>query len=438
VEPANDGVASIVRLLGEAQAAPDGERRQCGLLVVRITNFERVAAALGPRVAEQVVATAMESLERVARPTDKVLRIGDARFAFLVRPARNEGVLIVAAHRVGEALAKPLAVGGASVNVAARIGIAPAPAEKVDAERWFQQAEVAVLAAMHEDTAYAVYAPAQTEQAADLLELELDLEAAVRANELELFFQPKVAAATYAPCGAEALLRWTHPRRGRVSPDVFLPVGGKPGLIEPLTSFVLHTALRLASEWPIRWGPLGVAVNVTPNIVEGGELVELVESALGMWGVEPARLCIEITEGAIMRHPQSSLALLHDLRAQGVRVAIDDFGTGYSSLAYFKNIPADELKIDKSFVMNMLKDRGDRMIVRTVIELAKSFGLEVTAEGVEDAETAAALAELGCDQLQGYHYSAALPQTAFVAWLESYRCGERQVLATGDCSAAKR
>jgi EAL domain-containing protein (putative c-di-GMP-specific phosphodiesterase class I) len=167
--------------------------------------------------------------------------------------------------------------------------------------------------------------------------------------------------------------------------------------------------------------PLAVAVNVAPRVIEGGELNGLVASALALWDTAPQRLIVEITEGAIMSNARASFTVLRELREQGVHISIDDFGTGYSSLAYFKNIPADELKIDKSFVMKMLHDDGDRKIVRTVIELAKSFGLEVTAEGVEDGATAAALADLRCDTLQGYHYSPPLPNAKFVAWLESYR-----------------
>jgi EAL domain-containing protein (putative c-di-GMP-specific phosphodiesterase class I) len=202
---------------------------------------------------------------------------------------------------------------------------------------------------------------------------------------------------------------------------VFVPLADQLGLIEPLTAYVLNTALRQSAEWPAGSQPLAVAVNVTPRVIEGGELNGLVASALALWDMVPQRLIVEITEGAIMRNPQASFAVLRELREQGVHISIDDFGTGYSSLAYFKNIPADELKIDKSFVMKMLNDDGDRKIVRTVIELAKSFGLRVTAEGVEDAATAAALADLHCDTLQGYHYSPPLPNAKFVAWLEAYR-----------------
>ena len=414
---------AVLRSLGASLVSAAAEPRALGLLLVQVANFDRVAAAFGPRAAQEVAAAVAERLRGVVRPSDKVLQLSDAKFAVIVDPARNQSVLVLAAHRVGQALGEPVRVDGANVNVLARIGITHAAAG-IDANGWLQQAEAALQSAVGDDAAYAVYTSALAGRAADSLGLELELDSAIKRNELEVFYQPKISAATLEPCGAEALLRWTNPARGPVSPDVFVPLAEKLGVIEPLTAFVLNTALRQSAEWPGHWGTLAVAVNVTPRVIEGGELCGLVASALGLWDAAPERLFVEVTEGAIMRNPQASFAVLRELREQGVQISIDDFGTGYSSLAYFKNIPADELKIDKSFVMKMLEDDGDRKIVRAVIELAKSFGLKVTAEGVEDAATAAALAALRCDTLQGYHYSEALPHAKFVAWLEAYRMHE--------------
>ena len=183
---------------------------------------------------------------------------------------------------------------------------------------------------------------------------------------------------------------------------------------------MLNSALREAADWPKHWGELSVSVNVTPKVIDRVDLPGMILGALGMWDTAPERLFVEVTEGAIMANPEASLKVLKQLRELNVHVSIDDFGTGYSSLAYFKNIPADELKIDKSFVINMLEDAGDKQIVRAVLELARGFGLTVTAEGVEDARTATALSALGCDRLQGYYFSRPLPQRAFIAWLNEY------------------
>ncbi|MBT8062318.1 MAG: EAL domain-containing protein, partial [Gammaproteobacteria bacterium] len=278
----------------------------------------------------------------------------------------------------------------------------------------------ALLVAADDSKRYCLYSPDTMERVVNLWGLEQDLDDAVQSGELELFYQPKISVATGCPCGAEALMRWSSPTRGFVPPDVFIPIADSTGRIETLTWFALNAASRQTMQWSERWGPLSVAVNVTPNIVEHSDLIRLAHNATGLWDLPPERLVIELTEGALMRKPEQSLHILNEIRAAGIKVAIDDFGTGYSSLAYFKNIPADELKIDKSFVLNMLNDEADERIVRAVISLAHSFGLKVTAEGVEDKQTADALAELGCDYLQGYYYSRPTSQPEFSAWLDNF------------------
>ena len=373
---------------------------------------------------------AVRTLRRAVKPNDSVLRIGEAKFAVLINPVRNQGMLVLAANKLGQMLARAVSVDQNEVNVTARIGTAMGPEQAGEADDLLQRAETALLAALTDEQPYAAYSPAQSERATESLGLEAELENALRKGELELYYQPKISTADFRPCGAEALLRWTNPKRGPISPDIFIPLADKTGRIEPLTSFVLNTAVRQSAEWPQHWGPLTVAVNVTPRVVEDADLCAMVASAVGMWDAVPNRLFIEITEGAIMKNPAVSFEVLRRLREQGVQISIDDFGTGYSSLAYFKNIPADELKIDKSFVINMLEDNGDKQIVRTVIDLAKSFGLMVTAEGVEDRPTAEMLAQLRCDRLQGYFYSKPLPQARFIEWLDAFARAGAPILAT--------
>jgi len=164
-----------------------------------------------------------------------------------------------------------------------------------------------------------------------------------------------------------------------------------------------------------------VSINLSPKTLQYDELVEMLEGSLKLWDFEPSRLIIEITEGALMDNPEESFQVLNSIRRLGVKISIDDFGTGYSSLAYFKNIPADELKIDKSFVLNMFDDEGDKKIVRAIVQLSKQFGLEITAEGVEDERTSRILAEFECDRLQGYHYSRPLPSNDFLEWIQQFR-----------------
>jgi diguanylate cyclase (GGDEF)-like protein len=420
---------AFLHFLGNALEGAKAAKQSVGLLVVHIENFDRVVSALGFRAANRTIAEVARRLRRAVKPNDSVLRISEAKFAVLINPVRNQGLLVLAASKLGQILARPVQVDQSEVNVVARIGTAIGPEQAGGADDLLQRAETALLTAMTDDQPYAAYAPAQSERATDSLGLEAELDNAIRKGEFELYYQPKISTVDFRPCGAEALLRWINPKRGPISPDIFIPLADKAGRIEPLTSWVLNTAVRQSAEWPQHWDPLTVAVNVTPRVIEDADLGAMVASAVGMWDTVPDRLFIEITEGAIMKNPAVSFSVLRSLREQGVQISIDDFGTGYSSLAYFKNIPADELKIDKSFVINMLGDKGDKQIVRTVIDLAKSFGLMVTAEGVEDRPTAEMLAQLGCDRLQGYFYSKPLPQTKFIEWLDAFARAETPTLA---------
>ena len=410
-------------LLTEAISRVRAKDQALGLLVIHLENFDRLVSAFGYRMGSKVITAFAECLAGTVRPQDAVIRISDSKFAVIISPLSTKGIVILAANKISQILAQPIPIGPHNVIAALRIGISTTPEDGTEAEDLLQHAETALLSAIEEDTPYALYSEEQAERAFDSLGLELELDLAIKRGEFELYYQPKISAVDLSPCGAEALLRWDNPKRGFVSPELFIPLADRAGRIEPLTAFVLNTALREAAEWPSEWGKLRVAVNVTPKVVEDSDLVGMVSSAMQLWDTSPDQLVIELTEGALMRNPDKSFRVLAELRDAGTHIAIDDFGTGYSSLSYFKNIPADELKIDKSFVINMFEDQGDKQIVRAVIELARSFDLKVTAEGVEDERTASVLSSLNCDFLQGYYYSRPLPLKEFVAWLREYRGG---------------
>ena len=216
-------------------------------------------------------------------------------------------------------------------------------------------------------------------------------------------------------------MRWNRPDSGNVPPEIFIDVAEMSGQIDPLTRFAFHRALRQLGEWPKSLGTIGVAINVTPSNACNPELVDVIRNAASLWSVDFKRLTVEVTENALMVDRERSHRVLTEIRELGARISIDDFGTGYSSLSYLKQIPADELKIDKSFVMNMLNDEGDRKIVEQVIALGRSFDLGVVAEGVENAEVAARIAEMGCDYAQGFHYAHPLPPKDFPAWAQEWR-----------------
>jgi len=409
--------ATFLRTL---ECALSDRTSQLGLLVANVENLEQLTSVFGYGKARPLLVTLAEKLRAMIGVEDTVIRFGEAKFGILVRELKNEGHLVLAANKIIRETSRSFDIGGEPLVAQLRIGATASSGHGDVPDEILQQAETALLAARQDNKDFLLYEPAQASRLKSAFGLEKEIEMALERGEISMFYQPKVAAVDRRPVGAEALMRWSSPTRGFVPPDVFIPIADETGHIEALTWFGINAAFRQLNEWPDRWGPLSVAINVTPSLVEQADLVELLNSAKGLWGVPANQITIEVTENALMR-PNESFESLNALRETGTRVSIDDFGTGYSSLSYFNSIPADELKIDKSFVMKMLEDDGYARIVRTIINLAHSFGLQVTAEGVENLETADALAALDCDYLQGYYFARPLPQAEFIAWLANYK-----------------
>jgi sensor c-di-GMP phosphodiesterase-like protein len=239
----------------------------------------------------------------------------------------------------------------------------------------------------------------------------------VQRGETYLVYQPKLRLPDLKPVGAEALMRWKHRSRGLVSPDQFIPIAEQTGQIKGMTIWALNSALRHAAQWQHPHGRFSIAVNVPAELVGQDDLPDLVENALSLWGKEDVQLVLEITERSLVMDPRHSFRILSRIRDLGVKISIDDFGTGYSCLAYFKDIPADELKIDKSFINGMLIDATCADITSLIIDLAHRFGLHVVAEGVEDEETLEALRQRNCDVVQGYLFAKAMELGEFERWL---------------------
>ncbi len=409
--------ATFLRLL--ERALGDQTSSSLGLIVAKVENLDQLTTVFGYGKALPLLTALAEKLRAMTGANDTVIRFGDAKFAILIRELKNEGHLVLAANKILREIGDSFDIGGELLAAQMRIGATASRGRGDNPDTMLQQAETALLAARQDNKNFLIYEPDQAKRLKNVFGLEKDIETALEHGEISMYYQPKVAAADLRPVGAEALMRWSSPSRGFVPPDVFIPIADATGHIEPLTWFGINAAFRQLNEWPGRWGPLSVAINVTPSLVEQVDLIEMLNNAKGLWGVPDDQITIEVTENALMR-PNESFATLNALRESGARVSIDDFGTGYSSLAYFNSIPADELKIDKSFVMKMLEDDGYERVVRTIINLAHSFGLEVTAEGVEDRKTADALAALNCDYLQGYYFARPLPQAEFIAWLADY------------------
>ena len=383
-----------------------------GLIVVRIGEFWRLVTSMGYHEARQTMFELEAGLRAGLRQRDILMRLADGKFGVIIPGVLNEGHLTLAANKVTRLVHE-------SSQMSCRMGMALSPAHATEADALLRAAETALLAAEDDGNEHRLYDVTVTEHVNDRWVMELELDDALANNGLDVNYQPKVTAGGHQTIGAEALVRWHSATRGFVSPEVFVSLADETGRIDQLTWYVLNIATRTCMEWPRRSPPLTIAVNVTPNVVETYDLPRLVSNALGLWNLPPELLVIELTESALMNNPDETGAVLKELRSGGIKVAIDDFGTGYSSLSYFRDIPADELKIDKSFVFKMLDDDATQRLVRTIINLAHDFGLTVTAEGVENEETAALLAELQCDHLQGFFFSRPLPNADFINWLDT-------------------
>jgi EAL domain-containing protein (putative c-di-GMP-specific phosphodiesterase class I) len=321
------------------------------------------------------------------------------------------------AERLAVALRPPVELDGFLLEADASIGIARYPDDGTDLDTLLRRADVAMYAAKAKHLPHVAYSPDIDEYDPERLALVADLRRALDAEELVLHYQPQLDLRTRSVGAFEALVRWQHPRLGLLQPAAFVEMAEHTGLIRPLTYYVVRQALRQCAAWGAAGHHVQVAVNVSPRSLLDRELVTAIDAALTETALSAAHLKLEITETAIMVDPAAALEVLNQLAARGIALSIDDFGTGYSSLAYLRRLPVGEVKIDRSFVHTMVRENGDRAIVRSTIDLAANLDLTVVAEGVEDRETLEELARMGCDVAQGYFIGRPVPHSELAPWL---------------------
>jgi len=413
--------SALIRYLGGyVNAAGDG-RQQLALLMLRVQRSNELIALYGGRKFEMLMEEVALRLSGLCREQDRIIRAGDFEIALILQNTLNAGHAILAANKALRLLAAPFKFDELEILPAVCIGIAVFPEHALVSERLVQFAETALYEAESKHLPYSTYTERALDDIADLWKLEKELDAALANGEFEVHYQPKIDLQTGSLAGAEALVRWRSPKRGMVMPDVFIPLATWSGRLKALTWSTLNMALKHAAGWQSSGKPLTVAVNISPALLDDESLVSRVADALAIWDTRPNQLTLEITESAVMENAEVSFATIRTLRTQGVSVSIDDFGTGYSSLANFRNIPATELKIDKSFVAKLCSSTADASIAHTIIGLARAFKLEVAAEGVEDLQTLRMLAAMGVHYAQGYVISRPLPEAEFRAFMQSYR-----------------
>jgi diguanylate cyclase (GGDEF)-like protein len=398
-------------------------RAPLALLVVDIDGFARLNAAHGYEFGDQALKYVAQHLRAIARPQDYVGRIGDNRFGLVLTRVMNQGHAELAVQQVFRHLEVPVQGPQGTVRLNATVGAALCPQHASHPEFLLRQAEKSLELAREGELRWLFPPEAeQDQQFSEFWDLEIELDGAIQRGELLLGFQPKLRMSDLHPLGAEALMSWPHRSRGTVSPDQFIPIAERTGQIRPMTVWALNTALRHAGTWRYP-APLTVAVNVPADMVGREDLPDIVENALRLWGSPGIELVLEITERSLVADPKRSFAILSRVRDLGVKISIDDFGTGYSCLAYFKDIPADELKIDRSFVQAMATDAASADIAALIIDLAHRFGLSVVAEGVEDQATFDLLRQRNCDAVQGHLFAKTMRLDGFTQWLHQGRAG---------------
>lgn len=405
--------------------------RVLGLVVLRTRKLRKINRELGYEAGDRILREISLRLARCLRSSDVMTRISGSEFALILPGLIGVGQAVLAANKIGAVVREPFQIYDLTIRLRLAVGVAVYPDHARDAKSLMARAESALSTAGSMHSGQAVYAPNEKVTKFEL-PLEAELETAIENGELEVHYQPKIDLAKQKISGVEALTRWVSPSQGPVPPDVFIPIAEQSGLILPLTLLTLNVALRACRELQRAFPDFSVSVNLSPSILNEHAVDELVKRALSIWGTEAKQLTLEVTEGAMMADPAASLETLCRLRSTGVRMSIDDFGTGYSSLAYLKNLPVHELKIDKSFVINMVDNGDDAKIVKSIVDLAHNFELEVVAEGIENQEAFDRLAAMGCEFAQGFFMSRPLPLDGLLNWMNVSRWG-RQVAPPSEC-----
>ncbi|MDQ0737083.1 putative bifunctional diguanylate cyclase/phosphodiesterase [Arthrobacter agilis] len=395
-----------------------GGNRVGALLFMDLDRFKDVNDALGHDVGDALLVQVSERFTRQVRSSDLLARLGGDEFAVFLNDVSREEALIVA-RRLEAELDEPIQVGTASLKVSVSIGIALTPDNGTDVTLLMRKADIAMFRAKSDRSGHHIYSSMDDDGGARKLKTLEELRLALVEGQFELNYQPKVNLPDGAVTSVEALIRWNHPLLGQLPPTSFLPLAEEAGLMPAISALVLRDAVEQAARWRAEGLEISVAVNLSGSCIQDG-LPRQIRLLLEECGTLPECLMLEITEDMLMRNPAHTAKILARLRAKGIQISIDDFGTGYSSLAYLRDLPADELKLDRSFITAMRTDRRAQGLVGSIIDLAHSLDLRVVAEGVDNEATRAELRALGCDLAQGFHFARPLPAAGVAPWISAH------------------
>ncbi len=391
----------------EAALLGTQKTRPTAVLCIDLDQFKHVNDTLGHPVGDELLRLVSGRLKHSIRAGDIVARLGGDEFAIVQGSEQQPNGATQLARRVIDVLGKPFDVEGHRVIIGASVGVAIAPFDGETSEVLLMNADMALYRAKAEGrNTFRSFEPEMNVTSQKRRQIETDMRLAIETGQFELYYQPQITIETNTISGFEALIRWNHPQYGRISPADFIPIAEETGLIVEIGEWVLQTACATATTWP---GHVRIAVNVSPLQVRKRGLTTAVARALASSGLEPERLELEITEAVMLQDTDHTMAVLHALRAMGVRISMDDFGTGYSSLSYLRRFPFNKIKIDQSFVADIGNDDNAALIVHAVTQLARSLGMSTTIEGVENADQLRVVSRDGQGEVQGYLLSPPRP-----------------------------
>ena len=390
--------------------------KQLVLIMMDLNRFKEINDTLGHHIGDLVLQQTGERIFNIFRQTDTVARLGGDEFSILL-PETNLEQSISLTRKVIEDFSRPFIIEEHSLNVDISIGLVESPTHGDDGNILMQRADTAMYISKQNKIGYSIYDPNKDSHSIGRLALMSELREAIANEQLELHFQPKVDMKTNKVIAAEALLRWNHPQRGFIKPDDFIPLAEQTGLIKPISHWVIDKAIAQTAEWKSKNINLTMAINISIYNLHDAMLMQQIEDVLLKHKLPTESLILEFSESDIMSEPLRAKQTFEKIREKGINLSIDDFGTGYSSISYLNKLPVNEIKIDRSFISEIMENKDDIIIVRSTIELAHNLGIKIVAEGVHNKPIWDILKELNCDFVQGHYISEALSTHAFTSWL---------------------
>jgi EAL domain-containing protein (putative c-di-GMP-specific phosphodiesterase class I)/GGDEF domain-containing protein len=413
----------MLRFLDRESAIARATDGRLAVLVIELRRVDRLQALLKGPAPATTMALVIDRLRRALRPEDRLAPLSDEQVCVVLPRLSHPSQAVLAAVKLLRVLDRPIAHEGGSAVLRPCVGVASLPEHGFDPAGLLMSADIARHIAATREEGYHVMQPEDEVETEVYRGLDLELERAIRANELEMHYQPQVELATDRAVGIEALVRWRHTKAGDVSAETVVGIAERTGLIGTLTFWVMNAALRQAAQWRAAGMTPRLALNLSLSMLTDRELPAVVDQSLKTWNMPAEDVVLEVAESSTLVDAERSVAILTRLKGVGVQIAIDDFGTGFTSLAHLRRLPVDELKIDRPFVAGMLAQKGDMALVRSAIDIGHHFGLRVVAEGVEDEATVAELTRLGCDVAQGHALSPALSASGLREWWSKHAVG---------------